>query len=253
MTESITIETVPIYVAKTTLMRIRSDISDIHINPLRSHGIHYCHDHWNILQGYALIIGGKGTPYEHGYYLFGVKFPINYPYSPPVITFYTSDGITRFNPNLYRSGKVCLSILGTWNGPQWNACQTLSSVLLSLCTIFITNPLLNEPGIDCVHEDFKDYNALIEYKNIEVAIIGVLKSEKVLDVFGCFKELMLAEFNKNADSILNKINVHRAILTEPRIINIGIYRISLKIDYHQLYQIFNNYRDTIADIQIIDE
>ena len=239
-------ENTPTYIPKTTLMRIKSDVSYIQTNPLTSHGIHYCHDECDILQGYVLIIGSKGTPYENGYYLFHVKFPINYPYSPPVITFYTSDGITRFNPNLYRSGKVCLSLLGTWSGPQWNGCQTLTSILLGLCTIFVNNPLLNEPGIDCDHIDFNNYNALIEYKNIEVAIIGVLKSEKILYAFRCFIEIMVAEFNKNADSILNKINLQRVLLPEESIIHVGIYRISLKIDYNKLYNIFTNCRHTIG-------
>lgn len=35
----------------------------------------------------------------------------------------TGGGLVRFNPNLYNSGKVCLSLLGTWsgaNGEEWN-------------------------------------------------------------------------------------------------------------------------------------
>ena len=28
----------------------------------------------------------------------------------------TGGGTVRFNPNLYNSGKVCLSLLGTWPG-----------------------------------------------------------------------------------------------------------------------------------------
>ena len=35
----------------------------------------------------------------------------------------TGNGSVRFNPNLYQDGKVCLSLLGTWEGAQgeqWN-------------------------------------------------------------------------------------------------------------------------------------
>ena len=39
----------------------------------------------------------------------------------------------RFNPNLYNDGKVCLSLLGTWEGAageKWNAqTSTLLQVL----------------------------------------------------------------------------------------------------------------------------
>lgn len=42
----------------------------------------------------------------------------------------TGGGSVRFNPNLYNCGKVCLSLLGTWEGGKgegWN--QSASSAL----------------------------------------------------------------------------------------------------------------------------
>ena len=35
-------------------------------------------------------------------------------------------------PPTLMAGKVCLSILGTWDGPSWSPSQTLGSVLLSI-------------------------------------------------------------------------------------------------------------------------
>lgn len=62
---------------------------------------------------YALIVGSQGTPYEGGFFYFILKFPDDYPIKPPEVKFMTTDsGKTRFNPNLYLCGKVCLSILG---------------------------------------------------------------------------------------------------------------------------------------------
>ena len=46
-----------------------------------------------------------------------------------------NNGPGGFSPNLHRdTGKVCLSLLGTWNGPGWeagksNVYQVLSSIL----------------------------------------------------------------------------------------------------------------------------
>ena len=77
----------------------------------------------------------------------------------------------RFNPNLYRNGKVCISILNTWSGPQWSSCQSISSVLLTLITLFHNKPLLNEPGIKETHHSFKPYNKIITYRNVEHSII----------------------------------------------------------------------------------
>lgn len=60
----------------------------------------------------------------------------------------TGGGLTRFNPNLYADGKVCLSILGTWQGPGWQPGKsTLMQVLLSIQgMIFVPEPYFNEPG-----------------------------------------------------------------------------------------------------------
>ena len=55
-----------------------------------------------------------------GIYEFDIEFPPHYPSVPPLVTFMTTGGRrVRFNPNLYESGKVCLSLLGTWSGQQW--------------------------------------------------------------------------------------------------------------------------------------
>jgi ubiquitin-conjugating enzyme E2 Z len=68
-----------------------------------------------------------------------VQFPEDYPSSAPQIQFLTTNGgKTRFNPNLYADGKVCLSILGTWrgeSGEQWSSvqnCQVFTPILSSL-------------------------------------------------------------------------------------------------------------------------
>lgn len=70
----------------------------------------------------ALITGPKGTPYEGGCFEFDILLPPDYPNKPPHVQFITTGGgRVRFNPNLYNTGKVCLSLLGTWSGPGWNS------------------------------------------------------------------------------------------------------------------------------------
>ena len=57
------------------------------------------------------------TPYSAGVFLFDVFFPPQYPSKPPQVNLQTTGkGTVRFNPNLYNNGKVCLSLLGTWEG-----------------------------------------------------------------------------------------------------------------------------------------
>jgi len=84
-------------------------------------------------QVHVLVNGPYDTPYEGGFFYFLVWCPPDYPCVPPkVMLMTTGGGSCRFNPNLYANGKVCLSILGTWSGPQWSPAQTIGSVILSI-------------------------------------------------------------------------------------------------------------------------
>jgi baculoviral IAP repeat-containing protein 6 len=97
----------------------------------------------------ALIIGPEGTPYENGCFEFDILLPANYPQGPPsMLLVTTGKGTVRFNPNLYNCGKVCLSLLGTWAGPGWDAQHsTLLQVLVSIqALILVPDPYYNEPG-----------------------------------------------------------------------------------------------------------
>ena len=123
--------------------RLIKDIKEVLKNPLYDQGIYYTHDEENMLKGYALIIGPGESLYEDGFYFFEFLFPKDYPFRPPKVIFHTRDGVTRFNPNLYRNGKTCLSILNTWKGESWTSCQSIRTVLLTLVTLFHNSPLLN--------------------------------------------------------------------------------------------------------------
>ena len=59
----------------------------------------------------------------------------------------TGQGRICFNPNLYRTGKVCMSILGTWVGPGWNPSHSLSSVLLSIQSLMNDQPYCAHLGV----------------------------------------------------------------------------------------------------------
>ncbi len=63
----------------------------------------------------VMILGPARTPYEDGLFFFDVQLGMSYPSSPPSVHYvsYCSD---RLNPNLYEDGKVCVSLLGTWQG-----------------------------------------------------------------------------------------------------------------------------------------
>jgi ubiquitin-protein ligase len=226
-------------IKKETISRLIKDVKEIIKNPLESHGIYYKHDDEDLLKGKALIIGPQGTPYENGFYLFEIIYPSNYPYSPPKIIYKTNDGLTRFNPNLYKCGKVCLSVLNTWRGEQWSSCQTISSILLVLCTVLNDTPFLNEPGITKTHIDYDNYNSIIKYKNMEVAIINMLTNENINLLFSDFINVMNEHFLNNFNAILTIIDKEieqQTINNNPdtNIITTSVYQMNFKINYKEL-------------------
>lgn len=226
-------------ISKETISRLIKDVKEIIKNPLESHGIYYKHDDEDLLKGKALIIGPQGTPYENGFYLFEIIYPSNYPYSPPKIIYKTNDGVTRFNPNLYKCGKVCLSVLNTWRGEQWSSCQTISSVLLVLCTVLNDTPFLNEPGITKTHIDYDNYNSILNFKNIEVAIINMLTNEYIVLLFSDFIQVMNEHFLKNFNTILTIVDkeIEQQIMNnnpDNNIITTSVYQMNIRINYKEL-------------------
>lgn len=129
----------------------------------------------------GLIIGNKGTPYEGGFFLFCIRVHPNYPAEPPhfcSLTSYRFGSTPRFSPNLYEDGKVCLSILGTWEGPGWISVYNMKTVLQSIqSTIFVNDALLNEPGFNSEILEKRSifmYDLYVRHETIKVAVTAAL-------------------------------------------------------------------------------
>lgn len=233
-------------VSQETIKRLARDVRQLIKSPLTSNGIYYHHDEENILKGYAMIVGPSETVYENGFYFFEFNYPSDYPSTPPTVTFRTNQDGIRFNPNLYTNGKVCISLLNTWRGEQWTSCQTISTILLTLCTLFTNEPLLNEPGVERKHKDFKTYNRIIEYANLNVAIFNIIeKNPKIyMSWFDMFYSDALTSFRSNLSSIRKNIEtiVKRNSLfikNDDNIASVSIYRITMPIDYNNVITRFN--------------
>ena len=220
---------------KANQKRLLKDVIDILKNPLEDNGIYYKHDENDMLCGYALIMGPEETLYNYGYYLFKFTFPTDYPFSPPKLTYLTNNGHTRFHPNLYITGKVCLSILNTWRGEQWTSCQTIRSVLLTLVTLFHNKPLLNEPGLTEKYKDFHKYNEIIQYENYNTSIISFLNKKISSELYNLFEEDIKKNYKKNKVNIKN--NLIEKMDTKKKNITINIYnQMSSNINYGLLYK-----------------
>jgi ubiquitin-protein ligase len=222
-------------ITRETITRLLKDVRQIIKNPLTDNGIYYVHDDSDMLKGYAMIVGPSDTPYFGGYYFFEFNYPFDYPFSPPKVKYLTNDGITRFNPNLYKCGKVCVSILNTWNGDKWSSCQTINSILLTLCSLLNEHPFLNEPGQKLESRDCYSYHKIIAFCNIDFAVCELINKSKnkIPNRFEMFYPQMLELFHANYDKLLSIIE-NKIQSESVECLTVQIYCMSKCIDYPNL-------------------
>lgn len=213
--------------------RLLKDVKHIMKHPLTDNGIYYFHDEVDMTKGYAMIVGPKDTPYFGGYYFFKFDYPFDYPFSPPKVTYMTNDGRTRYNPNLYKCGKVCVSILNTWPGDKWSACQSITSVLLTLCSLLNDSPLENEPGYSRTHNDFEPYQQTIEYKNIDFAVCDLMDKLMIPNPFDMFYSVMEYHFLKNYEDLLSIVR-NRLKTIKNDLVYVEAYNMTTHINYEKL-------------------
>ena len=94
----------------------------------------------NFLEWDCMIMGPTGTDYEGGCFHAILKFPTDYPMSPPKMIFKSE----MWHPNIYPNGEVCISILHSpGEDPnqyedvteRWSPVQSVQSVLLSVMSM----------------------------------------------------------------------------------------------------------------------
>jgi ubiquitin-conjugating enzyme E2 Z len=226
-------------ISKDTISRLLKDVKHIFKNPLTENGIYYIHDDTDMMKGYALIIGPSDTPYFGGNYFFEITYPYDYPHSPPKVKYCTNGNNIRFNPNLYKCGKVCISLLNTWRGDQWTSCQSISTILLTLCTLLCNNPLLNEPGVIPSHHDIKPYNEIILFSNLDIAICDIItkKSGIYMPFFDNFYPFIKENFIKNYDKLIEFAeNKHKNDFIESTILKTGYYSHCVDVNYKKVIE-----------------
>jgi len=235
------------FVSKETVTRLLKDVKQILKNPLTENGIYYVHDDTDMMKGYALIIGPSDTPYFGGNYFFELNYPADFPHSPPKVKYCTNGNNIRFNPNLYACGKVCISLLNTWRGDQWTSCQTISTVLLTLCTLLCSNPLLNEPGVDKKHNDMMNYTEIINFSNINISICDIIERKEgvFLPFFENFYPFVKENFIQNYYKLLQIANTKNDEFKNQSVnFKTGYYSMNVTVDYNKLIKRLESYKET---------
>ncbi|CAM9178435.1 unnamed protein product [Ectocarpus sp. 4 AP-2014] len=177
--------------SRECIRRVRNDIRSAMRDPIP--GLFVYPDEDLVTVVHALVTGPFDTPYEGGFFYFVLHCPDDYPHSPPRVRLMTTGGGTvRFNPNLYANGKVCLSILGTWNGPRWTPVHSISSVLLSIQSLMNEKPYHNEPGFEAASnpQDVRDYSDCITHETLRVAVCAMVDDSSLSNSMpACFQAL----------------------------------------------------------------
>lgn len=97
-------------------------------------------DEDNFFEWECLIQGPEGTPYEGGIFAATLSFPSDYPLSPPTMRFTSK----LFHPNIYKDGKVCISILHPPGddpnmyesaSERWSPIQSVEKILISVMSM----------------------------------------------------------------------------------------------------------------------
>tara|TARA_B100000287_G_scaffold429100_1_gene481761 strand:+ start:92 stop:766 length:675 start_codon:yes stop_codon:yes gene_type:complete len=217
---------------KNTVKRITNiDIKNYYKLELEKNGIYIQFDETDLMKARALIIGPSDTIYENAYLFFNIEFPKNYPFSPPTVRYIAQNNV-RIHPNIYTNGKVCLSILGTWNGPSWSSIMDINTVLLTIQSLLDNNPLVHEPGFN--NSKFKKmqliYKKIVNYNTYNSLIIDVVKRD--LGDFEFFREIIDKTFDSK--KTIKKIDKLKEEYTDNEILMCKIYRIKSNINFERL-------------------
>ncbi|KAL1416161.1 hypothetical protein MTO96_006427 [Rhipicephalus appendiculatus] len=181
-------------------VRAKRDLAEFNAHP--PPGIFVAAEENDVTKVHAITVGPVGTPYEGGFFQFLLKFPTDYPMSPPRLRHVTTDaGRVLFNQHFYRSGEVCLSILGTTSGPAWSPAQTLSSVL--------------SPG------ESDRYNEFIRHETVRVTVCDQVEAS-LKETIECPPSLssnilksFLESYGKYEDAVTAKLHLTGRQMKDP--------------------------------------
>lgn len=122
---------------------------------------------WNI----GVMVLNEESIYHGGFFKAQMKFPEDFPFSPPTFRFTPA----IYHPNVYRDGRLCISILHQSGNPTsdeldsetWSPVQTVESVLISIVSL-LEDPNISSPA---------NVDAAVDYKKNPVQYKQKVKLE----------------------------------------------------------------------------
>jgi len=161
--------------------RLQKELKELNKFPVEGFKVELPND-GNLFEWIVHIAGPPDTIFQGGIFKANMKFPEDYPISPPKMKFLSD----FWHPNVYADGGVCISILHTPDplNPEekdsecWRPIQTVESILVSVVSM-LADPNFSSPAnVDASVQLRKDPNA---YKKKILEIVSKSKSELPAD------------------------------------------------------------------------
>lgn len=141
----------------------------------------------NLYEWNCAIFGPPDTIYAGGYFKAIMRFPTEYPYSPPSFRFVSK----MWHPNIYDNGEVCISILhppvddpqsGELPSERWNPTQSVRTVLLSVISLLMEPNTCSPANVDAsiMYRRYKDKGDE-EYVKVVTKQVKDTKQEAIKD------------------------------------------------------------------------
>ncbi len=127
------------------LKRITKELNDIQKDPPTNCSAGPV-DQNDMFNWSATIMGPSDSPYQGGVFFLTIRFPSDYPFKPPKVSFTTR----IYHPNINANGAICLDILKD----QWSPALTISKVLLSISSL-LTDPNPDDPFVPDIAQLYK--------------------------------------------------------------------------------------------------
>lgn len=138
----------------TTLKRLARELKDLEMDPPTNISAGPVRED-DLFVWAGSMMGPVGSPYEGGVFRLDIRFPPDYPFKAPKISFLTP----IYHPNISGNGQICLDILSG----EWSPALTLSRVLLSISSL-LTDPNPDDPmrgdAARLYRNDLQKYNKM---------------------------------------------------------------------------------------------
>ena len=231
---------------KRLLRELKNLITEQTQKPLLDNDYLIAYDEANYNKIYTIIKCPYNSVYRHKFVRLNFDIPLNYPHSPPKVTFVNYDGV-RIHPNMYEDGKCCSTILNTWpsENEKWTSSMGIETILLTFHSFFDNNPYTYEPG----GRDDTSYTDYVLFQSWKTCLFNYIHDNSQPELFTTFihNYLML-----NVEQIFNDLyslsNTYPYSLGYTRCFEIENYVINYEYTILKLEQYYQyiDYKDNFA-------